>query len=127
MISLNVTAIIKYLSLTQKNILKIKTEKKINNLKKLGKNVLKCLKIKFILFFIICFIFLILFWCYLGCFGAVYKNTQIHLIKDTLFSFGLSLSYPLLLNLLPGFLRIPSLKSKEKKCMYNISKIIQLI
>ena len=126
-ISIIVTTIVKYLSLSQKNILKIKNEEKIKNLKKVGKNVLKCLKVKFILFFIICFIFLILFWCYLGCFGAVYKNTQIHLIKDTLFSFGLSLAYPLLLNLLPGFLRIPSLKSKNKKCMYNISKIIQLI
>ena len=99
----------------------------VNDLKQISNNILKCLKLKFLLFFIICFIFLIIFWCYLGCFGAVYKYTQIHLIKDTLFSFGLSLAYPLLLNLLPGFLRIISLKSKDKKCMYNISKIIQLI
>ena len=85
------------------------------------------MKKKFILFFIICFLFLLLFWYYLGCFGAVYKNTQIHLIKDTLISFGLSLIYPLFLNLLPGIVRIPSLTSKDKKCMYKTSKIIQII
>ena len=126
-ISVFVTTIIKYLSLSQKNILKIKKEENIKNLERVAKNELKCLKVKFIIFFIICFILLLLFWCYLGCFGAVYRYTQIHLIKDTLFSFGLSLSYPLLLNLLPGFLRIPSLKSKDGKCLYRISKIIQII
>ena len=126
-ISLIITAIIKFLSLSEKNILKIKNEKNIKNLDNIAKNELNCLKKKFILFFIICFLFLSLFWYYLGCFGAVYKNTQIHLIKDTLISFGLTLIYPLFLNLLPGIVRIPSLKSKGRKCMYKLSKIIQLI
>ena len=83
--------------------------------------------IKFILFFLISFLFLIFFWYYLSCFCAVYENTQIHLIKDTFISFGLSLLYPLGLYLLPGFFRIPSLKSKNKKCLYIISRLIQLI
>ena len=50
-----------------------------------------------------------------------------HLIKDTLTSFGLSLVYPFFLNLLPGILRISSLKTTNKEFMYKISKIIQLI
>ena len=37
--------------------------------------------------------------------------------------------YPIGLNLLPGFFRIPALraKNKDKQCLYKISKIIALI
>ena len=83
--------------------------------------------IKLIIFFVLIFLFLILFWYYLTCFCGVYKNTQTHLIKDTLLSFGLSLLYPFALNLLPGLFRIPSLNNKNKECLYKISNIIQLI
>ena len=126
-ISSFINIIIKLLSLSEKNILEIKNEK--NNKIEKSKKIIKCLNIKFILFFIISIIFLLLFWFYISCFCAVYSNTQIHIIKDILISFGLSLLYPFGLNLLPGLFRIPSLKSKEqnKQCMYNCSKIIQLI
>ena len=86
----------------------------------------KNLKIKFLLFFIINFIFIVFFWVYLSIFCSIYKNTQYHLIKDTLISFGLSLIYPLGIYLLPGIFRISSL-SKKKKCLYNFSKILQII
>ena len=84
------------------------------------------LKIKFLLFFIINFIFVVFFWVYLSIFCAIYKNTQYHLIKDTLISFGLSLIYPLGIYLLPGIFRISSI-TKKKKCLYNFSKILQII
>ena len=62
-------------------------------------------------------------------FGAVYRNTQIHLIKDTLTSFALSLVYPLGIYILPGLFRIPALRAKNrnKKCLYKISKLVNLI
>ena len=128
-ISSSINIIIKTLSLSEKNILEIKKEKKIIDIKNKIKKVFKCLKIKFTFFFILSFIFLVLFWYYLSCFCAVYKNTQIHLLKDTLLSFCLSLLYPFGLNLIPGFFRIPSLKdvNKNKICLYRISKIIQII
>ena len=87
------------------------------------------LKIKFIIFYLLSFIFLLFFWFYLSCFCAVYKNSQIYLIEDTLISFGLSLFYPIVLNLLPGIFRIPSLvnEKKDKKSLYDLSKIIQMI
>ena len=76
-----------------------------------------------------CYLFLIFFWYYLSCFCVVYKNTQLHLIKDTLISFCLSLIYPLFINLLPGIFRIIAINSpkKEQKCLFFISKILQLI
>ena len=123
--------IISYLSLSEKNILKIKEakEKKEEDLNSLVLKIKKCLIIKFILFFIFNFYLLLSFWFYLGCFCVVYSNTQIHLIKDTLISYLLSLVYPVGLNLLPGIFRIPALKAKKqnKECLYKFSKIVQLL
>ena len=60
-------------------------------------------------------------------FRAVYPNTQLYLLKDTLISFGLSLVYPFGINLLPGLFRITSLANRrnKRKCLYTLSKIIQ--
>ena len=119
--------IVKMSALSEKNILRIKNSKP-DELMKIYKSQSNCINCKFILFFIITFILLSMFWYYVGCFCAVYKNTQIHLITDTLISFITSLLYPLGLCLLPGMFRIPSLKNKEKnaECLYKTSKIIQL-
>jgi hypothetical protein len=127
LISSFINKVIKYLSLSENDILEIKYE--INNTIKKSKTVLKCLKAKFILFFILTFILLILFWYYISCFCAIYRNTQIHLIKDTLTSYSLSLIYPFIIYIFPGILRIPSLKAKnkDKGCLYKISNYIQLI
>ena len=69
------------------------------------------------------------FWYYISCFCAVYINTQILLIIDTLYSFLLSMIYPFGLNLLPVMFRIPALraKNKDKECLYKISGLIALI
>ena len=119
--------LIKNLSLSEKNVLEIKKEKKIEDSQSKISKVLNCLVIKFILFFIIILLFLLFFWYYLACFCAVYVNTQYYLIKDTAISFCLSLLYPFGLNLLPGIFRIPSLKNNNEECMYKFSKIIQII
>ena len=60
-------------------------------------------------------------------FGAIYRNTQLHLLKDTLISFGLSLIYPFFIYLLPGLFRIPALSDEKKssKCLYKFSKVLQ--
>jgi len=128
LISSVINTIIKALSLSQKNIVDLKKEEH-NNIRKKSIDILNCLKLKFILFYILSFIFLLFFWYYLSCFCAVYINTQKCLIENTLISFLLSLIYPIFLYLLPAFFRIPSLKSKnkKKKCLYNFSQIIQLI
>ena len=85
------------------------------------------LRIKTIFFFITNFFFILLFWYYLGCFCAVYKNTQYHLIKDTLISYGIGILTPFLTFLIPGIFRIPSLKeyTSGKKELYKIGKLFQ--
>ena len=124
-ISSLINLIVKFLSLSEKNILKIKEENK----SVIPTKIVRLLNIKFILFFIIDFLFLLIFWYYLACFCAVYKNTQIHVIKDTILSFGLDLVYPFIINLIPSAIRIYSLKSskKDKLCLYKVSQIIQLL
>ena len=128
-ISSILNALLKSLSLSERNILDIKHEKNIKILDSKEKQILNCLYYKFMSFFIIIFILLIFFWYYLACFCAVYKNTQIYLLKDSIISFGLSMLYPMGIYLLPGIFRIPSLraKKKNKETIYKLSKIIQLI
>ena len=117
------------LGLSNDSIIAFKQNLKNIGIKKRSKKLFFCLKLKFIFYFIISFIFLLFFWYYISVFGVVYKNTQYHLLKDTLISFGLSLIYPFITCLLPGLFRIPSLSNPKKKreCLYNFSKIFQLI
>ena len=106
--------------------MEIKYEKNKYNIQSKAITVIRCLIIKFVSFFVISFIFLSLFWYYLSCFCAVYKNTQKHLIKNTLIGLIIFFIYPFLLCLIPGIFRIPSL-NKPGKCLYKISKIIQIL
>ena len=115
------------LILTDKDIFEIKCQSNISKAKALKKNTLKKIKIKFTIFFILIFLLLILFWYYLTCWNAIYENTQLYLIKNTLISFGISLIYPFIINIIPVLLRKHSLKGKGKKYLYNASKIMQLL
>ena len=121
--------IIKTLSLSEKNVLEIKKEKNIDNLDNKSKDILKCLYIKIQLFFTFSFILLLFFWYYISCFCAVYKNTQLHLIKNVSITLTLSLLYPFGIYLIPGALRIASLRRNKnnRECLYKFSLILQLI
>ena len=129
LISALINILLKNLSLSESNILKIKKEEDMNAAVQKSKDIQKCIKIKFIIFFIISSILMLFFWYFISCFCAVYNNTQIILFKDTLISFSLSMLYPFGLNLLPGIFRIPSLraKKKDKQCLYKFSKLIAFI
>ena len=122
-----INAIIKSFALSEKNILYLKQFKEGKKLDRKVREVLKCLEIKFNIFFIVGLIFLCIFWYYISVFCSVYVNTQIILIKNTILSFGISLLYPFFLNLFPGIFRFPSLKSRKSPCLYNFSKIISLL
>ena len=123
-ISAVITFFIKFMSLSENYIISLKHSENLDNYSQIR----KYLFIKFLLFFILILILLLIFWYYLGCLCAVFRNSQIYLIKDTFYTFLLSLIYPFGLQLLPGIFRIPSLKveNKRRKCMYVFSKIIQI-
>ena len=119
--------ILNYFGLYEENILKIKQCKDKEEKKNLIQKESRYIKIKIIIFFIITYIVLFFMWIYLGCFCAVYKKIQIHLLFDVLSSFGFSFITPIFLNLFPGMLRIPSLRSKNKRpLMFKFSKLLQI-
>ena len=121
-----INLIIKILSLSEKDILKLKIIQKNENLERKVENIKQCLKIKFFFYYLVSFLFLFIFWFYISCFCAVYKNTQIYLIKDTLISFSLSLLYPLGYYLVPPLFRLLSLRKRNCECIYKLSLFLQL-
>ena len=129
MVTAAVNMILKYLSLSESNMLQIKKEESLVKARKMSERIWFLLKIKTSLFFIISILLMLFFWYYISCFCAVYKNTQNILIKDTLYSFCLSMIYPFGLNLIPGIFRIYALRSpkKNKECLYKASTVIALI
>ena len=125
-ISIIINVLIKFLSLSQGKIVEIKNVKDKKGLDDKYKKLISTLKIKFAIFFILTFILLLIFWFYISCFCGIYVNTQTHLFKDTFISFVTSLIYPLGIYLLPGLIRIVSLKRK-KSYLYKFSKLLQMI
>ena len=119
--------LIKALPLTEKNILSLKNV--TINLDNKKKNLIKCLFYKFIIFFIITFFLLLFFWYYISSFCAIYINTQIHLIADTVISFILSMIYPLGFYLISGILRKIALRlsNENGRFLYDLSHNIQYL
>ena len=129
LISMIFNGILTLLALSNESIIDFKQLKTVNKINQRKIKMEKILKIKFILYFIISFIFLLFFWYYISMFGVIYRNTQYYLLKDTFISFVLSLIYPFGIYLLPGIFRIYSLSNKKKKnreCCYQFSKILQI-
>ena len=127
LISMVLNAPLNYLSLSNDAIIAFKQYKSKINILKMSKPLENRLKIKFSFYFIIGFLLLSFFWYYISMFCVIYKNTQIHLLNDTLMSFGLSLLFPFGLYLLPGIFRKISLSDKERKrkLLYDFSKVFQ--
>ena len=122
-----IDSLIQELALTDSNLISLKQKNDNSDINIKKQKILKTIKIKIALFFIITLLLLVAFWFYLACFCAVYKNTQIHLIKDTVISFGISMITPFGIYIFPGILRIYALKSKikNKEFMFKLSKVLQ--
>ena len=124
-----INIVIKYLSLSDSEIIKLKREKNKEELDNKVLELIKILKIKFIIFFI--FAFFLLFFCmyYVTCFCGIYSNTQTQLIKDSVISFSLSFVYPFGIFIIPTILRIHALraKNKNKEFLYKLSQIMEKI
>ena len=127
LISRFIDALIRNFALTQDNIVEFKQETKLQDLEQKHKKLLRILKIKFILYFVLTFITLVFFWYYIACFCGIYVNTQIHLFKDTIISQITSLLLPFGLYLIPGIFRILALKDEKhnNKCLYKFSLVLE--
>ena len=88
--------------------------------------ILRLIKIKIIIFYVFTSIMLIFYWYTITSFCAIYNNTQIAFLKDSIVSLALGLLYPFILYLFPAILRIISVRSNNRKLLflYKLSDII---
>ena len=132
-ISSIINIILKKLSLSENKIIELKAEINEKNLDFTSSQakaiqIKKNLKIKLIIFFALSSLLMMFFWYFISCFCGVYINTQTILIKDTLMSFGSSLVFPFILCFIPGFFRIPSLRSKKNlKIIYKMGSLVNIL
>ena len=122
-----VDKLIRYFSLSDKNIYSIYKEALYNNAKIRATQVRKLLLIKYIIFYVLEFFSTLIFGYYLATFGAVYQNTQYILIKNVLISYVMSLLLPFIIILLPSVFRRFALKDATRQWMFDLSRILQNI
>ena len=112
-----------YLSLTDKYYYQIKESKRIT--KAFLMKIIFGIKVKIIIFYVFTIIMFIFYWYLITCFCAVYQNTQIAFIKDSISSFIIGIFLPFILYIFPSVFRIISLKTKSNiECVYKFSNII---
>ena len=130
-ISVLISCVIRYLSLTQKIIIRLKQVKENNkkNLKKNKKKTLNSIKINITIFFILSLVLLLFCLFYISCFCGIYEHSQLHLIKDSILSFLVGLIYPIFLCLIQGMLRMSALKDKKRSSekLYKLSSLLMMI
>ena len=124
-----INIILRICFLSERELYSIEKQKTLLEAKRKSKTVLCCFTIKYFIFFAFSMLYLILSWYYLSSFCAIYQNSQIFLLLNTIISYGISLVYPFIINLIPGILRIYSLNdtNRNKYCIYMLSIIIQII
>ena len=115
-----------FLALPEDSILDVKKGKVAKIVEKRANDQVRTLQIKFLFFFILSFLFMLICWYYMTCFCAVYRNTQYHLLKDTLIGFGTSMLSPFATKLIPGFFRIYGIR-KRSQLFFRISQFAQML
>ena len=118
-----------YLSLTDTSIYMIKElSKSKENASKIIQ-ILNCLNKKLIVFFVFTYLLFLFYWYFISAFCAVYQNTQIIFIRDSLTSFITSMIDPFLIYAGTTILRVISLVKcckKKLRCVYGISQFLPI-
>ena len=117
-----------FLSLTDKYIYHLKSNLKNGKYNKNLKMIVNIIQIKLVCFFFFTFLFLAFYWYVISVFCAVYRNTQLIFIKDSIYSFCIGLIYPLFFYFISAIFRICSLRDEKKnsECLYKFSDFIPL-
>ena len=121
--------IIELFAYTQKKLIKLKFYKEIKDVEKEIPKLIKALKIRCIMYYILSLFLNIIFLYYITAFCAIYTIIQTHMITDATISFLLTMSYTIILSLISSIIRIFSLQKNNKlrHCLYMISWLISLI
>ena len=122
--SLIMSFIVRFVSLSERDIMAITHENDSDKRKSLAKKTELCLKIKIIILFIISGSLILLCWYYVAAFCAVFKNSQGHYLLNVLGAFIVCNLWPCVTSLIAPIFRIYSLQKKDAPCMYKFSQII---
>ena len=120
---------VKYLSLTEMDIIRLKKIEKKEKISLYYSQLIRRLFKRYIYFSFVNICSLILSWWYISCFCSLYMNTQIYLLINTFISFAIALLYPFAFCFIPTIMRYYSLKdlSMNSGTIYKISRIIQIL
>ena len=118
--------IVRFASLSDRDISKINNEKNLDRRKALCQQAKKILKIKLYIIFAVSIILITLCWYYVAAFCAVFQNSQGHYFINLLVAFIVCNIWPCVTSLIAPIFRIQSLKNGSE-CMYKFSQIIAYI
>ena len=118
--------IVRFISLSERDIANINCEKNAEERKKLSDKTKKLLKIKLIILFAISIVLIGLCWYYVSAFCAVFKNSQGHYFINVFVAFLVCNIWPCVTSLIPPIFRRKGLDDNSP-CMYKASQIIAYI
>ena len=118
--------ILKYLSLTHNSIRALRKIKDMKIAEKKSVCIIRCIKIRIIIYYILSFIFNIVFGFYILSFCAIFENTQTELIISMFYSWLISLIYPFIICFIASILRSIAFRCKSK-FIYIANKIFLLL
>lgn len=121
-----ILVLLKFLCLTHSTIRKLKKLKTKEEAENKSKWIIRCIKIRICVYYVLSYIFLLVFGYYVACFCAIFKNTQIDLIISMFTSWGLSLLYPFMIYIATSLTRRIGIRCKCK-FIYRINQILQMI
>ena len=126
LLSSTLLIMLKFICLTHNSVRVLRKFKDLTVAKEKSVCVLRCIKVRVVLYYMLSFVFLIIFGYYILCFCAVFENTQIQLVKSTFTSWLISLTYPLIICLITSIFRALAFKCKNR-ILYAIKQIMQFL
>ena len=118
--------ILKLICLTHNSVKGLRKIKDVGFAKKKSVGILRCIRIRVAIYFILSLSFLVIFGFYNLCFCAIFENTQVILVKSTFTSWLISLSYPFIICFFTGCVRILSFRCNSK-FLHIIKRLMQFL
>ena len=113
-LSMTLLIMLKLLCLTHSSVKHLRKMKNLEKARQESVGVLRCVKARIIIYYILSMAFLIIFGYYVLCFCAIFENTQVELIKSTFTSWLISLIYPFILCFITALIRRSIFRSNGK-------------
>ena len=126
LLSMTLLIMLKFICLTHNSVRVLRKFKDIEYARKKSICVLRCIKIRVVIYYILSFAFLAIFGYYILCFCAIFENTQIQLVKSTLTSWLISLIYPLIICFITSIFRALAFKCNNR-ILYLIKTLMQFL